>query len=154
LPAVQRIKQQAAGIDVFDPAILAPTGLDVASPIGVSVEFVGKAGLTHARIAATLRDAGMFRTFLRALGAAGQVPVTAARPGSPEEKLGIIAMASPTPTMRLIARMAGDTLIVDGADAWEGKPPADAEIARRWPLDVAKPFAAGRGARRLFAGDT
>jgi hypothetical protein len=154
LPAVQRVKQQVGGIDILDPAILAPTGLDVASPIGVSIDFSSQAGVTHARIAATLRDASLFRAFLGAIAAGGQLPIHAAEAGSAEEKAGIIATASTTPTLTAIARVSGELLIIDGVDVWSGKALAAAEVARRYSLAVAKPFQPGRGARRLFASDT
>jgi hypothetical protein len=154
LPAVQRVKSQVGGIDVLDPVILAPTGLDVASPIGVALEFSTQGGFTHARIAATLRDAAVFRSFLGVVVAAGQLPIKAVDSGSAADKAGVIATASTTPTLTGIARVSGETLIIDGVDVWSGAAMAPAEVARRFPLDVQKPFKPGRGARRLFAGDT
>jgi hypothetical protein len=154
LAAVQRVKQQVGGIDVLDPAILAPTGLDVASPIGVSIDFGVKEGVTHARIAATLRDASLFRTFVGALAAAGQLPLHAVQPGSAEEKLGVLFTASNPPAMTAVARLSGENLIIDAVDMWSGSALSPAEVARRHPLSVTRPFQSGRGARRLFAGDT
>jgi hypothetical protein len=152
LPAVQRVRQQVGGIDILDPALLAPTGLDVASPIAVSLEFSPVAGLTHARAVATLRDSAMFRTFLGAIAAAGQLPIKAA--GDADAKLGIIAVGNTSESMTAIARIAGDSVILDAVDVWGGKALAAAEVARKYSVDVPKPFAAGRGARRLFASDT
>jgi hypothetical protein len=154
LPAVQRIKQQVGGIDVLDPALLAPTGLDVASPIAASVEFSPQGAVTHVRVVATLRDASVFRAFLGAVAGGGQLPLKPAAPDSPEAHAGILAVAAPSEELSAIARIEGDALIVDAVDVWGGHALAATEIARRFSTGVTKAFAPGRGARRLFASDT
>jgi hypothetical protein len=155
LPEVQKWKQQLGGIDVFDPALLVPTGIDVAAPIAVGIDVPTGAGLRHARIVATLRDANLFTLFAAGVAASGQAPIARVDKATPAGKAGILLVTTSKPQNgTAIARLVGDAVVVDAVDFAGAKPLPPVEIARRFPLDVQTQVALARGARRLFAPDT
>src|SRR5437588_639415 len=120
---------------------------------GLLMVVTGLAGVARADALDRVAEGASIYGEVRPVALAGALK----RPGvdqSPEEKLGVIATASTTPTVTAVARISGETIIIDGVDVWSGKAMAAAEVARRYPLEVARPFQPGRGARRLFAGDT
>jgi hypothetical protein len=150
LPEVKKLRQQLGGLDPLDPALLAPSGLDVAAPLAGSFFEVLPGGRVHHRVVATVRDKMLFAAFLMGLAASGKVPLQAVDAASPAGKLGVTTTAK-LPGLVAILRLDGDTAIVD---AFESKQPAPAaEIARKVPLTPKRPFAAEKGARRLFSPD-
>ena len=153
LPAVQKMRRQMGGIDLFNPAILAAPGIDVAAPVALSLFEPAGPGLRHSRVAATLRDAATFATFLDAVAASGQLTLTKVDARSPLGKQGVMATGSLSADTTMIVRVLDDALIVDLVNSADGKqkPPAPAELARRFAARPARAFAVGHGARRLFA---
>jgi len=150
LPEVKRLKSQLGGLDPLDPALLAPSGLDVAAPLAGSFFETLPGGRVHHRVVATLRDKMLFAAFLMGLAGSGKVALEAVDASSPLGKLGVTTTAK-LPGLVAILRLQGDTAIVD---AFESKQPsAPLEIARKVPLQPKKPFVAEKGARRLFAPD-
>ncbi|MDB4970680.1 MAG: hypothetical protein JWN44_6369 [Myxococcales bacterium] len=156
LPAVQKMRRQLGGIDIFNPAILAAPGIDVAAPMAASFVEPAGANLLHSRVAATLRDPATFTTFLDAVAVSGQLKITRVDPQSPLGKQGVVAAGNLAPDAVVIIRVKGDIAVVDLVNAGDGKTktPAPAEVARRFPLKPARAFAVGRGARRLFAPES
>src|SRR5581483_11761589 len=148
LPEVKRLKSQLGGLDPLDPALLAPSGPDVAAPLAGSLFETLPGGRVHHRVVATLRDKMLFAAFLMGLAGSGKVALEAVDASSPLGKLGVTTTAK-LPGLVAILRLQGDTAIVD---AFESKQPsAPLEIARKVPLQPKKPFVAEKGARRLFA---
>jgi hypothetical protein len=156
LPAVQRLRRQMGGIDPFNPALLAAPGIDVAAPLGLQLFEPAGRNLTHSRGAATLRDPQVFAAFLDALTVTGQVKLSRVEPGSPLAKQGVTATGSFGSSSTLIIRVQGGTVIADLVSSMDQKTrvPAPAEVARRYPSKPLRPFAATRGARRLFAPES
>lgn len=158
LAGVKRLRQQMGGIDPFNPAILAAPGIDVAAPVaGALFEPLQGGTLYHHRIAATLRDPGTFTTFISAVAASGQVrELTRVDPASPQGKQGVLATAHPSGDLSLVLRLKGDVVVLDALQSIDdrGKAPLPAEVIRRFPLAPPKPFAVGRGARKLFAPES
>ncbi len=155
LPEAQSLKRQLGGIDPLEPALLSPTGLDVAAPLVASVfETIlpPKPLMHHHRVVAQLRDPAMFNVFLAGVGASKQAPITAVAPESPLGKLGVVATVE-DPSINAIVRVAGNEAIIDAVSPEEGKGMAPAAIARRWPLAVKVAFKPERGARRAFSPD-
>jgi hypothetical protein len=154
LPEVQQLKQQL-GVDPLDPVLLAPTGIDPAAPIAAALFEAAPGGRYHHRAVATLRDPIMFTTFIGAIGAAEQSPFKLADSGSPLGKLGVKASGKLPDGSIVIARLDGDTLVVDALGVWDSgskkQKPTPMEVAKLYPLAVKAPFAAAQGARRLFA---
>jgi hypothetical protein len=153
LAEVQQLKQQMGGIDLFNPDLLAPSGIDLSAPIAAGVDVSTKSGSTHFRVVATVRDSPLFRTFLGAIVDSKQAPLTKVEPGSPLGQLGVLCTADLPDHAVAIARLEGDALIVDGVDTWNDKPMKPLDIAKRFPTKVAQSFPMGHGARRLFAPD-
>ena len=99
-----------------------------------------------------MRDPGTFATFIDAIAAGGQAKLTRVDAASPLGKLGVVATANPSAEAVAIIRVRGSDAVLDLVDAVAGKkPPSPAELARRFPLVPARPFAVEHGARRLFA---
>ena len=154
LREVQQLKRQLGGIDPFNPAILAAPGIDVAAPLVVSLLEPAGPTLMHTRIAATLRDPQTFATFIDAVAASGQVKLQRVDAASSLGKQGVMATGMLSPDAALFIRVIETDAVVDLVTTTDGKKaPAPAEFVRRWPLKPSRPFAAGKGARRLFAPD-
>jgi hypothetical protein len=155
LPSVKQLRRQLGGVDPFNPAILAAPGIDVAAPVAVQLfEPAGQGKLYHHRLAATLRDATTFTTFIGAVAASGQLrELQAVAPDSPLGKQGVLATAHPSPDISLVLRLKGDVAVVDALQSVDdrGKAPLPAEVLRRYPFQPLKPFTVGKGARKLFA---
>jgi hypothetical protein len=154
LPEVQKLRQQLGGIDPLSPALLAPTGLDVAAPVALSLFEAAGPKRHHHRAVAGLRDRASFTAFFAGVAASQQLPMTMVTPDSPMGKQSVIATVElPKDGGNMVLRVTGDVLIIDLVAATQGKPMAMAEIIKRYPIDVAKPFVAEKGARRLFTPD-
>jgi len=156
LPAVQKLRRQLGGIDVFNPAILAAPGLDVAAPLVASFAEPVAPNLIHSRVAAALRDPPTFATFLDAVAASGQLRLGRVDAASPLGKKGVVAAGNLGSVATVVVRVKGDVAVLDMVNAVDGKakPPSPAEVARRYPFMPARPFAVGKGARRLFAPES
>lgn len=155
LPSVQRLRRQMGGIDPFNPAVLAAPGLDVAAPLALSLLEPAGPGLMHSRVSATLRDPSLFATFLDAVAASGQVHIARVAPTTPLGRLDVVAAGNLSPDAAVIVRVKGDSAVLDLVNGNDGKkPPAPAEIARRFPWKPMRAFAVGHGARRLFAPES
>ena len=154
LREVQQLKRQLGGIDPFNPAILAAPGIDVAAPLMVSLLEPAGPSLMHTRIAAPLRDPQMFATFLDAVAASGQVKLQRVDAASSLGKQGVLATGVLSADASLVIRVEGSDAVVDLVTTTDGKKaPAPASFVHRYPLKPARPFTAGKGARRLFAPD-
>jgi hypothetical protein len=149
LPEVQQLKAQL-GRDPLDPALLSVSGLDVAAPIAASFYEPVPGGRYHHRVVATLHDKLLFGAFFAGLMSSGAIPVSTVAAGSALARLGVTATAKLPDGSIAILRYHGDTLIVDAEGSFHGKAPAAAEVARRFPLAVRRPFVPEHGARRLF----
>lgn len=156
LPSVQRLKRQLGGIDLFNPAILAAPGIDVAAPLVASIFEPAGTGLMHTRVAATLRDPATFATFLDAVAASGQIKIARVDAKSALGRGGVIAAGSPAADATFIVRVKGDLAIVDLVNTTDEKKkaPSPAEVARRFPWTPARVFGTAHGARRLFAPES
>jgi hypothetical protein len=154
MPEIQSLKQQLGGIDPLEPALLAPTGLDVAAPLVASVFETAspKPLMHHHRVVAQLRDPAMFSVFLAGVAASKQAPVTAVSADSPLGKLGVIASVEST-EVNAVVRLASNEAIIDAVSPEDGKGMPPIAIARRWPVAVKTAFKAERGARRMFSPD-
>jgi hypothetical protein len=152
LPAVQRLRRQLGGIDPFNPAILAAPGIDIAAPLVVTLFEPAGPSTLHTRIAATLRDAATFTTFIDAVAASGQVKLQRVDAASPLGKQGVLATGNLSPEVAVIIRVKDSDAVLDVVNTLDGKKaPAPAELARRFALTPARAFAVTHGARRLFA---
>jgi hypothetical protein len=155
LPEMQKLRQQLGGIDLLNPALLAPMGLDVTAPIAASVEVPDGAGLRHLRVVASLRDPAAFTLFAGGVAAGGQAPLARVDKSTPAGKAGVLFVTTSKPKSGVaIARLGGDALVIDGVDFAGGKPLSPVEIARRFPLAAQIPIVLGHGARRLFGPET
>ena len=151
LPSVQRLKRQMGGIDPFNPAILAAPGIDVAAPLVMSLLEPAGPNQSHTRVAATLRDAGTFTTFVDAVAASGQVKLTRVDAASALGKQGVVAQGTLAPDVAVIVRVVDSDAIIDVVNTTDGKKaPAPAELARRFAVKPPHAFNVGKGARRLF----
>ena len=154
LPEVQKLKQQLGGIDPLDPALLAPVGIDVASPAAASLfEEIPKTRRYHHRLVVTIRDKMLFVAFIAGVAASSQLPLQLPPADSPLAKAGVVVTATLPDGSSVIARVQGDLAIFDSIGAWEGKGPPPLEVLKKYPLDVKTPFQPGRGARRMFSPD-
>lgn len=150
LPEVKKLRAQLGGLDPLDPALLAPSGLDVAAPLAGSFFETLPGGRVHHRVVGTVRDKMLFAAFLMGLAAGGKVALEAVDASSPLGKLGVTTTAK-LPGLVAILRLDGDAAIVDAFES--PRPVAPIEIARKVPLQPKRPFVAEKGARRLFAPD-
>ncbi len=138
------------GLDVVNPALLAPTGLDGGAPIAASLfEPVANTSWFHHRVTATVADPARLQLLVEGMASSKSKQVIVYAPGSPEAKAGILA--SSTMWGIAVLRLAGDRAVLDVAQPWDGKPPAPLALARRFPLD-GKPMT-GAAAKKLIAGD-
>ncbi|MGZ3429556.1 MAG: hypothetical protein ACXVCV_23055, partial [Polyangia bacterium] len=152
LPAVQRMRRQLGGIDVFNPAILAAPGIDVAAPMVLSLFEPAGPSQMHTRLAATLRDPATFATFIDAVAASGQVKLARVDAASPLGKQGVVATGALSSDASIVIRVRESEAILDLLSTSDGKKaPAPAELPRRFPLTPAHAFGVAHGARRLFA---
>jgi hypothetical protein len=153
LPAVKALRAQLGGLDVLDPTLLQPTGLDVAAPMwGVIEPMPGKR--LHHRVVAQLRDPALFKAFLAGVAASKQLPLESTAPESPLGRQGVIATMKLGDGGEAIARVRETTLVIDSVqsvDHGHGKPIAPAEMAKKLALAAAKPFRPEHGARQLFS---
>jgi hypothetical protein len=151
----RQLKRQLGGVDPLDPALLAPTGLDVSAPVAALGELVD-ASTFRLRVVAQLRDPSLFTTFLAAIAASGQAPMLRpVAPGSPAARQNVIASAD-FAGGRALARVQGGELTVDvvGRTDGAGRKPLDlVTLARRFPLGAKAPFHADGGGRRLLSPD-
>jgi len=154
LPEVQSLRRQLGGIDPLEPALLGPTGLDVAAPMVASgyQAVAGKPLLRYHRLVATLRDPAMFNLFITGVAASKQAPLQITDPASALGKLGVIA-ALEDRDINLIVRLSGDLAVVDAVTPEHGPGMTPLQIARKYPLTPRRAFKPERGARRLFAPD-
>ena len=129
LPEVKALRAQLGGLDVLDPTLLAPTGLDVAAPMVASIEPMAGKRLHH-RLVAQLRDANLLKAFLTGMAASGQVPVQAVAADSPLGKLGVIASLKLPDGLVAIARVQGQVLILDAINPEPGVKPATPDESR------------------------
>jgi hypothetical protein len=149
LPSVQKLRRNLGGIDPFNPAVLALPGIDVQAPVVASVFTAAGPNQLATRVVAQVRDRAVFGLFMQGLIASGQLALGGA--GGVKDA---VATGHPSPDATLVVRVAGDQAIFDFVVTRDGKPaPSPAELARRSPLAPARPFVAGRGARRLFTPD-
>jgi hypothetical protein len=154
-PELRDVKKQL-GVDPLDAKLLEPSGLDVAAPAAGAFFEAAPAGRYHHRVVATLKDPLLFTTFVTAVAASGQAPIQLVDGASPLGKLGVRATTRLPDGSALIARVDGDTLVLDalGALSSHAKEVAFLEVARAYPLRVrGAVFHAGSGARKLFAPD-
>jgi hypothetical protein len=152
LPSVQRMRRQLGGVDVFNPAILAAPGIDVAAPLVLSLFEPAGPSQLHSRLAATLRDPATFATFVDAVAASGQVKLARVDAASPLGKQGVLATGSLSSDVSIVIRVRESEVILDMISTTDGKKaPLPAELPRRFPLTPARPFTVTHGARRLFA---
>jgi len=154
LPEVKQLSKQLGGLDLLNPALLAPTGLDVATPIVAYLEVLpGRRG--HLRVLATLRDPSLFGAFLAGMAASNQVPITTVAPASPLGKLGVFATAQAPNHGVAVARLDDKLAVIDYVEPADekSKPMTAQELVKRLPLTTGKPFAVERGARQLFTPD-
>ena len=154
---VKALRQQLGGLDVLDPAIIAPTGIDPgAQLVGSAMEPAGPKALHH-RLVCTLRDKGIFGVFLTGLSMTGQLAVTAPPIDSELGKAGVIGHAVMGGNLTVVGRVDGSMLIIDVVSVDGGKPWAAAEVVRKYPLvpklAVAHDGAPQKGARRLLGPD-
>jgi hypothetical protein len=150
LPEVKQIRQQMAGIDPLDPLVLSPTGIESNVPAVVSAMEPAGAGRWHHRVVAALRDRSIFQSFLAGLGMTKQVPLVAVEPGSPLAAAGVLAWAPLGNKAIAVVRATESEAIVDVVNASDGKPPAAAEVVKRWPVAPKTTVRVERGARALF----
>ena len=113
LPAVQKLRRQLGGIDVFNPAILAAPGLDVAAPLVASFAEPVAPNLIHSRVAAALRDPPTFATFLDAVAASGQLRLGRVDAASPLGKKGVVAAGNLGSVATVVVRVKGDVAVLD-----------------------------------------
>jgi hypothetical protein len=155
LPEVKQLSQSLGGMDVLNPGLLMPTGIDVAAPIVGMVEVLPKR-LGHARVIAPLRDPALFESFLGAVAASKQVgELVATAPDSPMGKLGIKAFMNAPNHALLIVRVVGSSAYLDYIEpgAPTTRTMTGAEMVKKLPTTVTKPFVAEKGARALFSPD-
>ncbi len=158
MPEVEKLKG-SLGVDPLDPALLAPTGIDPAAAIAASLFQPAPNGRFHHRAVVTLRDQLTFQTFLGAIAASGQAPITMVDANSALGKAGVRFTGNMPDGTVVIARIDGDTLILDalgdsGAQSTPKKKkaaPTAAEVVKLYPLAVKAQFTASAGARKLFA---
>jgi hypothetical protein len=149
IPEVQSLTRVLGGADVFDPRILAPTGVDPDQPVVASfLEAAGPKAYRY-RIVVGLKDAGVFKTVLASV-ASGQTPLKMTEANTPKDPVA----AASDKHGALIVRIDGDVVIVDAVTVTGGKAPTSAELAKRWPLTPAKPVLLSRGARRALVDST
>ena len=152
LPEVQRLRRQLGGLDVFNPAILAAPGIDVAAPMVLSLFEPAGPSQMHTRLVATLRDPATFATFIDAVAASGQVKLQRVDAASPLGKQGVVATGTLSSDAAIVIRVRESDAIVDMVTTTDGKKaPAPTELPRRFPLTPAHAFQVTHGARRLFA---
>lgn len=149
LPELRQLRAQLGGLDVLNPNLLEPTGVDIAGTVAASLETAG--GREHARVVVPLKNAQVFRAFLGGVGGAMPQALQAVAPDSPLGRKGVLATVTTTdPAMTGVIRLAGEEAIADLVGAGRGKAPRAAEILARYPLAPKKAFRVQKGARRLF----
>jgi hypothetical protein len=153
LPEVRAISQRL-GVDVFDPSLIAPTGIAVDQPIWATLFAVDRArtGYRH-RLVVPLTDAGMFKIFLAGVAASGQTPLQPVAAASPLARLGVSATLTipdgGTAVLRIIEQ-GGARVVLDSETRWRGAAPLALDVTKRAPLVPPTPFALARGASRAL----
>lgn len=144
------LKQQLGGINILDPGLLAPTGIDASAPVWASLFETSKIGdVYHHRLVVALKDSGLFSAFVGGVVASGQAPLVAADALS--QKAGVIATAKLPDGGTAILRVSGTHAVVDGESRWDGKPVVATKLAAKYPLSPRKKFIPGGAAAKIVA---
>jgi|GEM_PF-6025841 len=147
---VKALRAQLGGIDVLDPAVISPTGIDANAQMAAAVlEPVGPKALHH-RLVAPMRDKAVFGLFLGGLALTGQLPVTAPPVDSELGKAGVIGYSTVAGKSTVVARMSGQNLVLDIVSVDGVKPWAASEVVKKFALQPKTPVALGKGARKLL----
>jgi hypothetical protein len=149
--------QRRLRTDLFDPQVLALTGIDVEGKLSLSAfEPMPGRGCLHHRLALPLAAPLRFSALLERAALAQEVPLHLVPEGSPLAAAGGYAIYSGEGVIALL-RLTDQLLIVDVATSWGGRLPSALELARLYPLRARVPFTiyvpgGAQGARRLLPG--
>lgn len=147
--AYEDFKKTSGNIDIFNPQIYAPTGIDINAPI---VAQADGGPLSHVRVVGRTTDKGLLVTIVSSMAEDKTSGITMQASSTPAGKAGVIASAK-IAAWTGIVRIEGDLVVVDLITGAAAKTMTPALIAQKFSVKPLKAFTASSGARSVLGGD-
>ncbi len=151
LPEYEEFKRTAGNVDIFNPQIYAPLGIDINAPI---IAMAEGGPMLHVRLVGRITDKGLFVTILSGVAEDKTSGITLQGSGTPAGKAGVVASGK-VGSWSGILRIEGDQAVLDVVTGALAKATPAAALAQKYPLKPMKAFgtSGGAGSRSMLGGE-